>query len=103
MSKPDWSGWPEVWEAQNADISTNPLTLVYPFEWSLHDNEWTPVTIDWLSHRPEVDFESTLDTGWIMDILDSNHLWLDQKTESTLWKPVTKGNTVWKNKDYPNR
>ena len=103
MSKPDWSGWPAVHEAQDADVSTHPLIPRYPFEWNLHDNEWTPVTINWLNQGVRGEFDSTLDTGWIMDIMDSNHLWLDQKTESTTWTDTTKGSTVWSNKDYPNR
>jgi len=113
---PDWSDWPDVWAAQNANVHTD--ADKYPYPWFLHDNEWTPVVIDWLNHGDgydgeEYDFEATFTADWVMDVADSDYLWLDQNEgggewtdsnkEDTIWEDTNKGNTSWGPHDYPKR
>jgi hypothetical protein len=105
---PDWSDWPDVIANQETDVSSGGDK--YPFPWLLHDNPWEPVLIDWLNQGTEYDIASTFDNGWMMDISDSNYLWLDQDKgggtwtdtdkEDTTWKDSTKGSTAWQKKDY---
>ena len=103
MSHPDWSGWPAVHEAQNTDVTSPDPWMKYPFLWEQHDNEWRPVTIDWLNQGIETHKEVALSNEPLLDILSSNHLWLDQNTESTTWTDTNKESTVWKTYDYPKR
>jgi hypothetical protein len=105
---PDWSDWPDVRTAQETDVSSSGDR--YRFPWNLHDNSWDPVLIDWLNQGTETDLQSTFDHGWVMDIQDSNYLWLDQgksggtwtdtEKEDTTWADKTKGSTAWKKTQY---
>ena len=90
---PDWSDWPDVWAAQNTNVRTD--ADKYPHPWFLHENEWTPVEINWLNTGTEHNIEVTFDTGLVMDILDSNYLWLDQKEDEGVWGDIVGDSTLW--------
>jgi hypothetical protein len=90
---PDWSDWPDVYANQEVDVSSPPPK--YNFPWNLHDNPWDPVLIDWLNQGTEYDVASTFDNGWVMDISDSNYLWLDQDKGGGVWTDTEEGSTLW--------
>jgi hypothetical protein len=90
---PDWSDWPDVYANQETDVSSGGDK--YPFPWLLHDNSWESVLIDWLNRGTEYDIASTFDNGWVMDISDSNYLWLDQDTSGGAWDDTEEDTTLW--------
>jgi hypothetical protein len=90
---PDWSDWPDVRTAQETDVSSSADKYIFP--WILHDNSWDPVLIDWLNQGTEYDVASTFDNGWVMDISDSNYLWLDQDKGGGVWTDTEEGSTLW--------
>ena len=93
---PDWSDWPDVIANQETDVSSGGDK--YPFPWILHDNPWEPVLINWLNEGTEYDVASTFDNGWVMDIEDSNYLWLDQDKGGGSWDDTDKNTTLWSDK-----
>jgi hypothetical protein len=90
---PDWSDWPDVRTAQETDVTSSADKYIFP--WILHDNPWDPVLIDWLNQGTEYDVASTFDNGWVMDISDSNYLWLDQDKGGGVWTDTEEGSTLW--------
>jgi hypothetical protein len=90
---PDWSDWPDVIANQATDVSSPGPK--YRFAWDLHDNPWGPVFIDWINQGTEYDVASTFDNGWVMDIMDSNYLWLDQEEGGGRWSDIDKDTTLW--------
>lgn len=93
--KPTWAGWPEVIEAQNADVESKAVCLwILPWD-ETDDIDWVPdmtgTEIHWDDCSPLI----SLATSFEMTARVTS-------THGDLWTPVDKERTVWYPVIYPN-
>lgn len=94
MSAPTWSGWTDVYAAQNADVKTDGPK--YIGRWDTDYRNWIPEVYNTGIKWNHVVDPVNEDVEISMTLLDGPH------QAQKLWKPVGEEATTWSPVQYPD-